>query len=281
MRELPPFFLRKGTGMILDAKNDTLTLDGEIFDYITFGEGERPLVMIPGISDGFRTVEGIALPVAVWARDYAKDFRVTVFSRRRELPEDYTVRDMAEDVCREMDALGIDRACVLGVSQGGMIAEELALAHPGKIEKLVLAITLGRQNDTVRAAVGHWIELAEAEDYRGIMLDMAELSYTKAHRLKYRTAYGLYTHIPPKESFSRFLTEARACLAHDAWDRLPEITVPTLVLGATDDRIVSGAASRELASRIPGALLHMFEGYSHGAIDEAPDFHEWVIDFFR
>ena len=53
------------------------------------------------------------------------------------------------------------------------------------------------------------------------------------------------------------------------------------VLGATDDRIVSGAASRELASRIPGALLHMFEGYSHGAIDEAPDFHEWVVDFFR
>ena len=53
------------------------------------------------------------------------------------------------------------------------------------------------------------------------------------------------------------------------------------MLGATDDRIVSGAASRELASRIPGALLHMFEGYSHGAIDEAPDFHEWVVDFFR
>ena len=64
-------------------------------------------------------------------------------------------------------------------------------------------------------------------------------------------------------------------------DRLPQIACPTLVLGATDDRIVSGAASRELASRIPGALLHMFEGYSHGAIDEAPDFHEWVVDFFR
>ena len=170
---------------------------------------------------------------------------------------------------------------MLGVSQGGMIAEEFALAHPEKVEKLCLAITLGRQNATVREAVGHWIDLAEAGDYRGIMLDMAERSYTKAHWLKYRTAYGLYTHIPPKESFSRFLTEAHACLAHDAWDRLSEIACPTLVLGASDDRIVSGAASRELATRIPGALLHIFEGYSHGAIDEAPDFHEWVIDFFR
>ena len=51
--------------MLFDAKNAVLTLDGAVFDYITFGEGERPLVMIPGISDGFRTVEGIALPVAV------------------------------------------------------------------------------------------------------------------------------------------------------------------------------------------------------------------------
>ena len=267
--------------MLFDAKNAVLTLDGAVFDYITFGEGERPLVMIPGISDGFRTVEGIALPVAVWARDYAKDFCVTVFSRRRSLPDGFTVRDMAQDVSREMEALGIGRACVLGVSQGGMIAEEFALAHPEKVEKLCLAITLGRQNATVREAVGHWIDLAEAGDYRGIMLDMAERSYTKAHWLKYRTAYGLYTHIPPKESFSRFLTEAHACLAHDAWDRHSEIACPTLVLGASDDRIVSGAASRELATRIPGALLHIFEGYSHGAIDEAPDFHEWVIDFFR
>lgn len=267
--------------MFFDAKNRTLAAGGETFDYITFGEGTRELVMIPGISDGFRTVEGIALPVAVWAREYAKDFHVTVFSRRQDLPEGFTVREMAEDVACEMDALGIARACVLGVSQGGMIAEELTLNHPEKVEKLTLAITLGRQNETVRTAVGHWIELAEAGDYRGIMLDMADLSYTKAHRLKYRTAYELYTRIPPKESFSRFLTEARACLAHDAWDRLPQIACPTLVLGATDDRIVSGAASRELASRIPGALLHMFEGYSHGAIDEAPDFHEWVVDFFR
>ena len=267
--------------MIFDAKNMTLALDGETYDYITFGEGEKPVVMIPGISDGFRTVDGIALPVAVWAREYARDFRVTVFSRRNRLPEGYTIRDMAEDVSREMDALGIGRACVLGVSQGGMIAEELTLAHPDKVEKLCLAVTLARQNETVRSAVGRWIELAEAEDYRGIMMDMAELSYTKAHRLKYRTAYELYTRIPPKESFTRFLTEARACLAHDAYDRLPEIACPVLVLGATEDHIVSGEASREIARQIPGALLHMFEGYSHGAIDEAPDFHEWVADFFR
>ena len=48
--------------MFFDAKNAVLTLDGETFDIVTFGEGDRPVVMIPGISDGFRTVEGIAVP---------------------------------------------------------------------------------------------------------------------------------------------------------------------------------------------------------------------------
>ena len=52
------------------------------------------------------------------------------------------------------------------------------------------------------------------------------------------------------------------------------------ILGGTEDGIVSGEASRELASRIPGSLLHMFEGYSHGAFEQAPDFHEWILDFF-
>ena len=267
--------------MLFDAKNITLALDGDTFEVITFGEGEKPVVMIPGISDGFRTVEGIALPVAAWAHRYARDFRVTVFSRRNHLPESYTIRDMAEDVSREMDALGIGQADVVGISQGGMIAQDLVLNHPEQVNHLVLAVTLSRPNETAQTALGRWIGMAEAEDYRGIMMDMEALSYTKAHQRKYQAAYGLYSRIPPKEGFARFLTEARACLGHDAYDRLPEIKAPTLVLGATDDRIVSGEASREIAGQIPGALIHMFEGYSHGAIDEAPDFHEWIVDFLR
>lgn len=266
--------------------------DGEqvsdVIEYITFGEGERDLCMIPGISDGLRTVEGLALPFSLAYHRYAKDFRVFAMSRRRNIPEGYTIRDMARDALAAMEELGIGQngpVDLLGVSQGGMISQEIALAAPERIRRLVLAVTMPRPNDTVREVLGRWIEMAEAGDTVSLMTDTAERTFIGNHVGAYRTAYGLYGRLNEKipggvQGTERFIREAKACLGHDAWDRLPSLTVPTLVLGGTEDAIVSGEASRELASRIPGALLHMFEGYSHGAFEQAADFHEWILDFF-
>ena len=64
-------------------------------------------------------------------------------------------------------------------------------------------------------------------------------------------------------------------------ERLPEIRCPTLVIGGTDDRIVTGEASHELAARIPGAALQMYAGLGHGLYEEAPDFLRRVADFCR
>ena len=257
----------------------------DIVEYITFGEGEAPLVMIPGISDGLRTVEGLALPFSLAYRRYAKDFRVYAISRRRNIPEGYTIRDMARDVAAVLDELGIGKACVLGVSQGGMIAQEFALAFPERIRRLVLAVTMPRPNPTVREVLSLWIGMAEKGDFTGLMEDTADRTFIGNQTAIFKAAYSLYGRFNDRipggvKGSERFIREAKACLAHDAWDRLPSLAVPTLVLGGTEDGIVSGEASRELASRIPGSLLHMFEGYSHGAFEQAPDFHEWILDFF-
>ena len=259
----------------------------DIVEYITFGEGDRDLVMIPGISDGLRTVEGLALPFSLSYRRYAGEFRVFAMSRRRNIPEGYTIRDMARDVLAAMDQLGLgtDRpADVLGVSQGGMIAQELALMAPERIRRLVLAVTMPRPNDTVQNVLNSWIAMAEAGDTVSLMEDTADKTFVGSHVEIYRAAYGLYGRFNERipggvQGTERFIREAQACLGHDAWDRLPSLQMPVLVLGGTEDAIVTGEASRELASRIPGALLHMFEGYSHGAFEQAADFHEWILDF--
>ncbi len=260
----------------------------DIVEYITFGEGERDLCVIPGISDGLRTVEGLALPFSLAYHRYVRDFRVFVVSRRRHIPAGYTIRDMARDVLAVMDALGIGAngpTNVLGISQGGMIAQELALSAPERVRRLVLAVTMPRPNDTVRDVLTRWIRMAEDGDTVSLMTDTAERTFTGKHVNAYRTAYAIYGRLNEKipggvQGTERFIREAEACLGHDAWDRLPSMAVPTLVLGGSEDAIVSGEASRELASRIPGALLHMFEGYSHGAFEQAADFHEWILDFF-
>lgn len=81
------------------------------------------------------------------------------FSRRNRLPEGFSTRDMAADQAEAMKLLGISRADVMGVSQGGMIAQYLATDYPDMVNKLVLAVTLARQNETIREAVGAWIDM--------------------------------------------------------------------------------------------------------------------------
>ncbi len=266
---------------MLRAKNGCLRLAAGEMDYIRFGGGEKTLVMLPGVGDGLKTVKGMALPFALLYRQLAEDFTVYVFSRRRELPEHFSTRQMADDLSAAMDALKLSRAAVVGVSQGGMIAQWLALDHPDKVGKLVLVVTLARPNDTVRGAVAQWTAMAARGDYRGIMLDTAERSYSPKRLKLARAEYKLLGSVGKPKSFARFLTQAESCVTHDAHDMLDQIRCPTLVIGGTDDRIVTGEASGELAARIPGSSLYLYEGLGHGLYEEAPDFLGRVADFCR
>ena len=123
---------------MLNAKNCRLTLPCGDMDYIRFGAGDKPLVMIPGVGDGLKTVKGMALPFALMYRGLARDFTVYVFSRRAALAPGMTTRDMSQDLNAALEALGLRGAAVVGVSQGGMIAQWLAIDHPDKVGKLVL-----------------------------------------------------------------------------------------------------------------------------------------------
>ena len=266
---------------MLHVKNGVLALSGGAMDFIRFGSGARTLVMLPGVGDGLKTVRGMALPFALLYRALTGDFTVYVFSRRRDLPRHFTTREMARDVCEAMAALNLTRASVVGVSQGGMIAQWLAIDHPERVEKLVLTVTLGRPNDTAQDVIARWTDMAERGDYRGILLDTAERSYSPRRLRKMRPEYGLLGRVGKPRSFDRFLTQAESCLTHDAYDELGCIACPTLVIGGTDDRIVTAAASEELAGRIPGSRLYMYEGLGHGLYEEAPDFLARVAEFCK
>ncbi len=267
--------------MLYHAKNGHLEIPGGEMDYIRFGSGKRMLVMLPGLGDGLRTVKGMALPLAVLYRSLARDFTVYAFSRRTDLPEHMTTREMAADLSRAMDTLNLKKAAVVGVSQGGMIAQWLAVDDPGKVSRLVLTVTLSQPNDTVRDVVGRWTDMAKRGDYRGIMLDTAERSYSEKRLRTARMQYGLLGSFGKPKSFDRFLTQAESCVTHDARDRLSGILCPTLVIGGTDDRIVTGQASEEIAARIPDCRLFLYEGLGHGLYEEAPDYLQRVADFCR
>ena len=109
------------------VKEDILNINNIKMNYITFGKGTKPLIMIPGLGEGLKTVKGTAVPFAFAYRAVAKEYKVFCFSRRNILPQGFTTKDMAEDLYYAMQQLGIEKAMVLGVSLGGMIVEQLAI----------------------------------------------------------------------------------------------------------------------------------------------------------
>ncbi len=265
--------------MFYHAKNGNLEIDDTDMDYISFGNGKKTLIMIPGLGDGLKTAKGMAIPFAILYRSFAKDYKVYVFSRKNKLEEGCSTRDMAKDLHRAMAQLGIERADIVGVSQGGMIAQYLAIDFPESVNKLVLVVTLVRQNEVIQGLIPRWIKMAQENDYKGIMIDTAEKSYTEQRLKQYRPFYSVLGSVGKPKDFTRFLIMAKACIEHDAYDEIYKIKAPTLVIGADCDKIVGGKASEEIAECIKGSELKMYQGFGHGVYEEAKDFNQTVLEY--
>lgn len=262
--------------MLYSAKESTLTVKDMQFDYITFGTGQRPLVMIQGLNT--RRIKGAALSLAYMYRIFAKDFKVYLFDRRPVVHDGITVRDMAGDIASAMDALGITNAHIFGVSQGGMIAQYLAIDRPDLAGKMVLAVTLSRNNDTVQQVVGSWIQMAQQGAMRQLIEDMAQKMYSPAYVKRYRPFLPLLTLLQKPKDVQRFVILAKACLSCNSYDLLDRIQCPVLVLGGTQDGVVTANASREIAEKLECPIF-MYEDLGHAAYEEAKDFNARVYAF--
>jgi len=263
--------------MLYGAKNAALDLDGSRMDYIRFGTGSRVLVILPGLGDGLQTVKGTALPMALMYRVFSKDFTVYAFSRKAPLPEGYTTRHMARDQALAMDRLGIEGADILGVSMGGMIAQWLAADFPDKVHKLILTVTCARPNGVLRESVEEWVSLAKQGDHAGFMRSNLLRIYSDSYCRRNMWMAPIMGRLTKPRSYSRFFTQARACLTHDAFDVLSQIRASTFVIGGEQDKALGGDASGEIASAIPGAKLRMYPQWGHGLYEEAKDFNDTVL----
>lgn len=262
--------------MLYNVKEQSLDLGDIQIDYVTFGTGRKNLIMIQGLNT--RDVKGNGIMLAYMYRIFAKDYTVYMFDRRRNLPEGITVKDMAADIAGAMDALGITKADVFGVSQGGMIAQCLAINRPELVNKLVLAVTLSRNNDIVQAVIKNWITMAEQENIKGLVQDMAIRMYSDAYVKRYKPFMPLLTVLQKPKDTGRFIRMAKACLTCNAYEDLERIQCPVFVIGGSYDKVVSGTASEEIAEKLK-CKIHMYEKLGHAAYEEAKDFNKRVYDF--
>ena len=250
-------------------------------DYVTFGKGKKPLVIIPGLGDGVQTVKGKAQLFSLSYRLLAKRYKIYVFSRINELRQGYTTRDMAADLAEAMETLNLDAADVMGISQGGMIAQWLAADFPERVQKLILAVTTAKPSQLARERIEHWQKLSQSGNFKHLMLDIAQHSYTQKSYQKWRLLYnvmGIFGRIKDKQ---RIDIQSVSCLKHDSLDFLEKINCPTLIIGAEKDDVLGVDGSLELHQHIKDSQLTILPECGHALYEQNKDFQKRVLVFLE
>jgi 3-oxoadipate enol-lactonase len=238
---------------------------GTELHYLRAGEGE-PLLLIQGMS---------ATHLA-WGRPFLdeleRSFDTIVFDNRgmglsgqAELP--FTIADLAADTAALLDALELETAHVVGISMGGMIAQELALAHPERIRTLTIgasycggpAGTLMAPEDLQMLGVAYASGVPEQ-----VFRAMWEINLSpdfRADDSRFATFTEMGSALPAPQPV--VLQQMQACAAHDTHERLSQIDLPTLVIHGDVDRLLGYDNGLQIAAAIPGARLETLEGVGH------------------
>jgi 3-oxoadipate enol-lactonase len=228
------------------------------------GDGP-PLLFISGTGGDLRSKPN------VFDGPLARGFDLLAFDQRGLGQSDkpdaaYSMAGYADDAAELMDQIGWDQALVVGVSFGGMVAQELALRHPHKVRRLVLACT------SPGGAGGasypfHQIDHMDRLERSRLLIPISDTrrddAWAKAHPELYEQILAMgaadpFADEPGHAMGARRQLEARA--AHDTWERLPDITCPTMIAAGRYDGIALPAAQERMAGRIPGARLQFFDG---------------------
>jgi 3-oxoadipate enol-lactonase len=250
-------------------------------DYERTGSGP-PLLAIMGMS-------GTSLhwgePFLARLREHfdviAYDHRGVGASSRLDDGSNLTTAQMAEDAAALLAALELDSAHVLGISMGGMVAQELALAHPDRIQTLTLGCTYCGGEGSALADPQRLQQLTEAMlsgDRARALRAMWEINVSPTMAAD-DEAYARFEAIAHRRAVALpvIMAQMQACAAHDTNARLAELQMPTLVVHGTVDELLPVQNGRLIASRITGSQLEIFDGVGHLFFWERPELSAELI----
>lgn len=241
-----------------------------------------------GSGEPLLLIMGLGYPSSLWHRSrplLAQRFRTVAFDNRGVglsdvPPGPYSIATMASDAAAVLDAAGIDRAHIFGVSMGGMIAQEFALQYPARTRSLILGCTSPGGPLAVRAER----KVADILRARGMTLAQAReamLPYiydAGTSREKIEEDLTLRRRCLP--SVEGYTAQLQGILGWEGYGRIAQITAPTLVVHGKSDALVPPANGQLIASLIPGAKLLLIERASHLFLtDQTQAAHEAIMEF--
>ena len=248
--------------------------------YDVHGDGE-PVVFIPGLGLTAEAWGSVTSLLAEQVRVIVLDPRGAGRSDKPDVP--YTPLSLAQDLVSILDAAEVERGHVVGLSMGGMIAQELGIRFPDRVASLVLLSTYAAPDDWSRRLFEVrrlMIERLGLLDHfkLSIMLVFSPVAFREMGDQVEAVERRLRDNPPDT---SAYLRQLQYCLDHDTTDRLNRISAPTVVVTGSNDILTSPLQGRDLAEGIPGAIYREFEGASHGLWVEKADavadmIRDWV-----
>lgn len=246
--------------------------------YISFGHGSKTMVVVPGLTVGFVTDSAPAIEGAFSA--FTDDYTVYLFDIRDDVPEDYSLRQMGEDLAETIRKLGLKQIYLYGCSMGGMQSLYIAGRYPELVEKVAVAASACKANEAADETIASWIALARDGKCRELTADMGQRIYSAAFYEANQKAFAALAQRLSREALERFIRTARVIPGMDLTEEAAAIRCPVLVLGAGGDRVLTAQASAQIAEITGGELYLYGEEYPHAVYDEAPDLRDRVKAFF-
>jgi 3-oxoadipate enol-lactonase len=252
-----------------------------------------------GISVNFECEDGtspvvtfshaLGATLAIWDAQIAglRDYRTLRYDLRghggtKATPSPYTMRQLAEDVYRLLQALDVDRTHYVGISLGGMIGQHLALAHPEVLRSLTLCDTSARVLPEGRALWDERIALARAQGMDAHAEGTVGRWFTPSFIGDHPEVVDPIREIIRRTDVEGFVGCARALQGMDVLDHLQEIRVPTLIIVGEQDPGSPVAAARTIHKRIPGSEMVVLKSASHLSNVEQPEaFNDALLSFLR
>lgn len=255
----------------------TVNINGVNMNYCVFGNGQRVLVIIPGIS--IKPVTPREKAIAEAFKSYTEDYTVYLFDQKNDIPEVYRVKEQADDLLEAMRAVGIEKADLYGASLGGMIAQTIAIEHPEIVGKMVLFCTSSRPNDMIHEVLGGWRKLALAGKAAEMNNTMMKDIYSEATVKAFGDILLKASEPISDVDMAKVAALSKSVIENNTYDRLDHVRCETLVLGCRGDRTLSFKASEEIADKLGCEFIVYGEEFGHAAFDEVPDAKERILQW--
>lgn len=247
--------------------------------YYKFGDGQKMMVMIPGI--GTKSCISFGKSVENAYKLFKDDFTVYLIERANVLNDNDDIDNIADDYIGVIETLGLNDIYLYGASYGGMISQRIVLKRPDLVKKMVFVSSDSGRCETSKETIKRWYDLAKDKKFKELSDGFIDYVYSEKMAIFFKEMFKKDPQVLTDDEIQRFLIQIKTILNFNGFEELKNIKCPTLILAAKGDKIFSYKEAELMNREINNSKLYIFgEECSHAIFDEVQEVKQMTYDFY-